>query len=81
MKDLKEVLIRDKAGSKAAEDATDRFIETLKEGQFIAYFDEPKQVVAIVFPGTDGNVTQLGALSMNKAGWLTNVADVSSFLS
>ena len=80
MKDLKEVLLRDSGASKAAEDATDKFINSLRERQFEAYFDEPKQVMAIVIPAQgESNCAELISLTMTKSGWLTNVADVSRF--
>ena len=77
VEELKHVLLRDREGPIDAKATVDRFVDKLGEQEFTAYFDEPKDAMAIVFPPRDGsNIAQLATLTITKSGWLTNVADV-----
>ncbi|RMD42955.1 hypothetical protein DV735_g2180, partial [Chaetothyriales sp. CBS 134920] len=72
---LKEVLVRDREGldSRAV---VDRYIKSLEDGKFKAYFDEPMEALAIVMPPSDTtSLAQLATLTITRNGWLTNVAD------
>lgn len=54
----------------------ERFVKGLEERDFRAYFDEPMNALAIVFPPeTENSAAQVATLAITKAGWLTNVAD------
>lgn len=72
---LKEVLVRDRAGLDA--NATvDRYVQSLGQQNFRAYFDEPKEALAIVLPPSRNlSLAHLATFTITKAGWLTNVAD------
>ncbi|KAI9754936.1 MAG: Protein arg-6, mitochondrial [Candelina submexicana] len=75
VKALTEVLIRDREGLDASA-TVDRYVQTLEDRQFKAYFDEPMEALAIVLPpGTDSSFAHLATFTITKAGWLTNVAD------
>ena len=75
--ELKRVLLRDREGPIDAKATIDRFVEKLGERRFTAYFDEPKDAMAIVFPPQAGSaIAQLATLTITKSGWLANVADV-----
>ncbi|RMZ81408.1 hypothetical protein DV738_g2198, partial [Chaetothyriales sp. CBS 135597] len=73
---LKEVLVRDREGldSRAV---VDRYIKSLEDGKFKAYFDEPMEALAIVMPPSShtASLAQLATLTITRNGWLTNVAD------
>jgi N-acetyl-gamma-glutamyl-phosphate reductase/acetylglutamate kinase len=72
---LKEVLVRDREGldGKAT---IDRYVQSLSQREFKAYFDEPMEAMAIVLPPTNKqSLAQLATFTITKAGWLTNVAD------
>ena len=72
---LKEVLVRDREGLDAKA-VVDRYVQSLEDGQFRAYFDEPMEALAIVLSPTSGSsLAQLATFTITKAGWLTNVAD------
>ncbi|KAL2393307.1 Protein arg-6, mitochondrial [Exophiala dermatitidis] len=72
---LKEVLIRDRAGLDAKA-VVDRYIKSLRDREFKAYFDEPMDGLAIVLPPNGETVlAHLATLTITKNGWLTNVAD------
>jgi len=72
---LKDVLIRDRAGLDAKA-VVDRYINTLRTREFRAYFDEPMEALAIVLPpGQEAELAHLATLTITKNGWLTNVAD------
>ena len=80
VEELRQVLIRDREGPIEARATVDRFVQSLKDKDFTAYFDEPKEAMAIVFPPQNGSqIAQMATLTITKAGWLTNVADVSHF--
>lgn len=72
---LTDLLIRDRDGLDARA-VTESYLHGLGERKFRAYFDEPKEVMAIVLPPKDhASLAQLTTFSITKAGWLTNVAD------
>jgi N-acetyl-gamma-glutamyl-phosphate reductase/acetylglutamate kinase len=72
---LKNTLIRDREGLDAKA-AVDKYIDTLKDCEFKAYFDEPMEALAVVLPPRQGSsLAHLATLTITKAGWLTNVAD------
>ncbi|KEF61917.1 protein Arg-6, mitochondrial [Exophiala aquamarina CBS 119918] len=75
LEQLKEVLIRDRAGLDAKA-VVDRYIKTLREQEFGAYFDEPMEAFALVLPASgQTTLAHLATLTITKNGWLTNVAD------
>jgi N-acetyl-gamma-glutamyl-phosphate reductase/acetylglutamate kinase len=72
---LKEVLVRDRAGLDAKA-VVDRYVQSLSERDFRAYFDEPMEALAIVLPPSQSNsLAHLATFTITKAGWLRNVAD------
>jgi len=72
---LKEVLVRDRAGLDAKA-VVDRYVQSLGERDFRAYFDEPMEALAIVLPPSQSaSVAHLATFTITKAGWLRNVAD------
>lgn len=76
IEDLKQVLVRDREALDAKA-TIDRYVQALDGREFKAYFDEPKEALAIVFPPNNtSSIAQLATLTITKAGWLTNVADV-----
>lgn len=72
---LKDVFVRDREGLDAKA-TVDRYLQSLGQRDFRAYFDEPMEAMAIVLPPS-GNfaLAQLATFTITKAGWLTNVAD------
>ncbi|MCJ1453837.1 hypothetical protein MMC28_004186 [Mycoblastus sanguinarius] len=75
---LKRVLIRDREALDSKQ-TVDRYVESLRDRDFKAYFDEPMEGLAIVLPPQDGTSTaqlaQLATFAITKSGWLSNVAD------
>lgn len=72
---LKEVLVRDREGLDAKA-TVDRYVQSLQDGKFRAYFDEPMEALAIVLPpGPNTSLAHLSTFTITKSGWLTNVAD------
>jgi N-acetyl-gamma-glutamyl-phosphate reductase/acetylglutamate kinase len=72
---LKDVLIRDRAGLDAKA-VVDRYVKSLQSREFKAYFDEPMEAFGIVLPPSgDTSLAHLATLTITKNGWLTNVAD------
>ncbi|KAI1617776.1 Aspartate/glutamate/uridylate kinase [Exophiala viscosa] len=72
---LKQVLIRDRAGLDAKA-IVDRYVKGLESREFRAYFDEPMEAFGIVLPPSgDTTLAHLATLTITKNGWLTNVAD------
>ena len=72
---LKDVLVRDRAGLDAKA-VVDRYVQSLAEQDFRAYFDEPMEALAIVLPPSHGaSVAHLATFTITKTGWLRNVAD------
>ncbi|RSL88608.1 hypothetical protein CEP52_015179 [Fusarium oligoseptatum] len=70
---LKAALV---GSSKGLETEVDRFIETLKEKKFSAYYDDAMQCVAIVVPeGENQAMAVLTSLSTTKSGWLSGIMD------
>ncbi|EXJ63016.1 protein Arg-6, mitochondrial [Cladophialophora yegresii CBS 114405] len=75
LEQLKEVLIRDRAGLDARA-VVDRYISHLRDREFKAYFDEPMKAFALVLPPSrETTLAQLATLTITRDGWLTNVAD------
>ena len=72
---LKQVLIRDRAGLDASA-VVERYISHLRGREFKAYFDEPMKAFALVLPPSgETTLAQLATLTITRDGWLTNVAD------
>lgn len=72
---LKDVLVRDREGLDAKA-VVDRYIESLEEREFKAFFDEGMSALAIVLPPHDGaSIAQLATFSVSKAAWLANLSD------
>ena len=72
---LKEVLVRDREGVDARA-VVDRYVQSLRQRDFRAYFDEPMEALAIVLPPSQTvSLAQLATFTITKAGWLGNVAD------
>ncbi|KAI9831493.1 MAG: Protein arg-6, mitochondrial [Phylliscum demangeonii] len=72
---LKEALLRDRKGLDARA-AVDQYINDLGSTPFMAYFDAPMEVLAIVVPPDSTTaLARLVTFTTTKAGWLTNVAD------
>jgi N-acetyl-gamma-glutamyl-phosphate reductase/acetylglutamate kinase len=72
---LKEILIRDREGLDAKA-TVDRYVRSLQDREFRAYFDEPMEALAIVLPPeSKSSLAHLSTFTITKAGWLTNVSD------
>lgn len=72
---FKDVLIRDREGLDAKA-TIDRYVDGLKNQEFKAYFDEPMDALAVVFPpSSTRSLANLATFTITKSGWLTNVAD------
>lgn len=72
---FKETLVRDREGLDA-EATVDRFVDSLNEKPFSAYYDDGMQCLAIVHPaGKERSVATLATLNITKSGWLSNVAE------
>jgi N-acetyl-gamma-glutamyl-phosphate reductase/acetylglutamate kinase len=72
---LKETLARNIQGAESVA-VVDQFVNTLKEKEFTAYYDDSMQCLAIVLPkGNDQPVATLIALTTTKSGWLSNVTE------
>lgn len=75
IEEFKQVLVRDREALDARA-TVDRYVQSLEDREFKAYFDEPKEALAIVFPPHAGSsMAQLATFTITKAGWLTNVSD------
>jgi len=75
LQQLKDVLVRDRGGLDAHA-TVDRYVNGLQSHDFKAYFDEPMDALAIVFPpDTASSIANLATFTITKAGWLTNVAE------
>lgn len=77
MKQLKEVLVRDREGLDS-ENVVDRYLHSLQNRPFKAYFDESMEALAIVLPPTEtstNSLAHLATLTMTRSGWLSNIAD------
>ena len=72
---LKEVLVRDRE-SLDAKSSVERYVRALETKEFKAYFDEPMDALAVVFPPQEpSSMAELATLTITKHGWLTNVSD------
>ncbi|KAK9460301.1 Aspartate/glutamate/uridylate kinase [Lipomyces oligophaga] len=71
---LEAVLIKDSSfGNSTA--AVDKYIASLRESDFVAYADEPFEVLAIVKKSAGENIPILDKFIASKDGWQNNVAD------
>ncbi|KAK7534572.1 acetylglutamate kinase [Phyllosticta citricarpa] len=71
---LKEVLIRDRKGLDA-EAVVERYVKSLSQRPFKAYFDDKMEALAIVLPPDEKSKTaHLATFTITKQGWLTNLA-------
>lgn len=72
---LKQVLVRDREGLDASS-VVERYVETLNQKPFRAYFDENIEALGIVLPpGQGSSIAHLATFTVTKPGWLTNIAD------
>lgn len=75
---IKEALVRDREGLDAVA-TVDRFVESLKDTPFTAYFDngiDVMQCLAIVLPPGEGReIATLSTLAITRSGWISNVAE------
>ena len=72
---LKEVLVRDREGLDAKA-VVDRYVQSLENREFKAYFDESMNALAIVLPAADGvSIAQLATFSVTRSAWLANLSD------
>lgn len=72
---LKEVLVRDRE-SLDARATVDRYVQSLEERKFKAYFDDPMEALAVVLPPKEvSSAAHLATFTITKSGWLSNVAD------
>jgi N-acetyl-gamma-glutamyl-phosphate reductase/acetylglutamate kinase len=72
---LKEVLVRDREGLDAGA-VVDRYLQTLQQRPFKAYYDTQLEALGIVLPAKDDNsVAHLATFTITKPGWLTNITD------
>ena len=75
---LKQTLVRDREGLDSAA-VVDRYLESLKNRNFKAYYDENMEALAIVLPPAAGSseaaLAHLATLSMTRSAWLSNIAD------
>jgi N-acetyl-gamma-glutamyl-phosphate reductase/acetylglutamate kinase len=72
---LREALLRDRENLDSG-DVIDRFLNSLKDRPFEAFFDDSMGAVAVVFPpSTESDFAQLSTFTTSKDAFLTNVAD------
>lgn len=72
---LKQVLVRDREGLDASA-VVDRYVKTLSQRPFKAYYDENMEALGIVLPPADeSSIAHLATFTITKPGWLTNIAD------
>ena len=72
---VKEVLVRGREANDAKATVS-RYVDSLGQRKFKAYYDEPMDAFAIVlYPHEGASIAQLSTFAMTKAGWLTNVSD------
>ncbi|EMC94792.1 hypothetical protein BAUCODRAFT_561989 [Baudoinia panamericana UAMH 10762] len=74
---LKKTLVRDREGLDAGA-VVERYLETLKDRPFRAYYDENMEALAIVLPPSSGSssaLAHLATLTMSRSAWLSNIAD------
>ncbi|CCU82643.1 hypothetical protein BGHDH14_bgh00903 [Blumeria hordei DH14] len=72
---IKDVLVRDCQGLDAKV-IVGKYVDSLEQKKFKAFFDEQMDALAIVSPLTyNPTLANLGIFNVTKAGWLTNIAD------
>lgn len=72
---LLQVLVRDREGMDASA-VVQRYLESLSQKPFKAYFDENMEALGIVLPpGQGSSIAHLATFTVTKPGWLTNIAD------
>ena len=72
---LKEVLVREREGLDAKA-VVERYVQSLDNREFKAYFDESMNALAIVLPAADGvSIAQLATFSVTREAWLANLSD------
>ena len=75
MSRLKDTLVRDRDGLDASA-VVDRYIESLRNRPFKAYYDDQQEGLGIVLPpSTSNSLAHLATFTLTKSGWLTNIAD------
>ena len=75
LEQLKHVLVRDREGMDASA-VVERYLESLSQKPFKAYFDENMEALGIVLPpGQGSSIAHLATFTVTKPGWLTNIAD------
>ena len=75
LKALKEALLRNREGLDAKA-VVDRYLNSLEEREFKAYFDESMNALAIVLPASDGvSIAQMATFSVTREAWLANLSD------
>ncbi|CAI6262508.1 unnamed protein product [Periconia digitata] len=72
---LREALLRDRESLDSG-DVIDRFLNSLKDRQFEAFYDNTMGAVAVVFPpSSESGFAQLATFTTSKDAFLTNIAD------
>lgn len=72
---LKKVLVRDREGLDAGA-VVDRYVQSLGQRPFKAYYDSQLEALGIVLPPTEGSsIAHLATFTITRPGWLTNIAD------
>lgn len=77
MNKLKQVLVRDREGLDAAA-VVDRYLESLQNRTFTAYYDDSMEALAVVLPPQESQpnaLAHLATLTMTRSAWLSNIAD------
>lgn len=75
MDQLKQTLVRDREGLDSTA-VVDRYLDSLKNRSFKAYYDENMEALAIVLPPADStSLAHLATLTMTRSAWLSNIAD------
>lgn len=74
---LKQTLVRERDGLDSMA-VVDRYLESLKNRNFRAYYDDNMEALAVVLPpvdGTSSSLAHLSTLTMTRSAWLSNIAD------
>ncbi|KXL47365.1 hypothetical protein M433DRAFT_131318 [Acidomyces richmondensis BFW] len=73
---LKQTLIRDREGLDSVA-VVDRYLDSLQNRPFRAYYDENMEALAIVLPpnSATNSLAHLATLTMTRSAWLSNIAD------
>lgn len=76
IQDLKSILMRDREALDAKA-TVDRYVQSLSERPFKAYFDDGRESLAIVFPPQNpgSSLAHLSTFTVSRDGWLANVSD------